>query len=321
MSKRIKIKKQVYYILIGIILIIGASIFGNYKYKEYKYHQTYEYKLLNHGYNNEDVTKILNNFSEKDYNYFLNNDVNENYIKLLDEKYFLKKNFYKYIEYINKNKKLDLTSVVRNINIHLDKNFYEEEFNTDVSKDTSMLVNKYYLLGSDYAPSDLVTISQTYSWGDAGSQKTRKVTYDAFLKMWNAAKEEQGYYLMVSSSYRSYQEQEIVYNNYKKTRGQKYADSIAARPGASEHQTGLSLDIFSKLNNNKLTFKDTETAKWLENNAYRFGFILRYPKDKVKVTGYSYEAWHFRYVGKEIAKYVYENNITFEEYYAYFIEK
>ena len=105
MSKRIKIKKQVYYILIGIILIIGVSIFGNYKYKEYKYHQTYEYKLLNHGYNNEDVTKILNNFSEKDYNYFLNNDVNENYIKLLDEKYFLKKNFYKYIEYINKNKK------------------------------------------------------------------------------------------------------------------------------------------------------------------------------------------------------------------------
>ena len=121
MSKRIKIKKQVYYILIGIILIIGASIFGNYKYKEYKYHQTYEYKLLNHGYKIEDVTKILNNFNEKDYNYFLNNGVNENYIKLLDEKYFLKKNFYKYIEYINKNKKLDLTSVVRNINIHLDE--------------------------------------------------------------------------------------------------------------------------------------------------------------------------------------------------------
>jgi len=61
--------------------------------------------------------------------------------------------------------------------------------------------------------------------------------------------------------------------------------------------------------------------KWLEENAYRFGFILRYPEDKVKVTGYSYEAWHFRYVGKEIAKYVYENIITFEEYYAYFIEK
>ena len=312
MTKRRKMKKGVYYIIILIIIIIGGIIFGNKKYKEYKYHQTYEYKLLEHGYKTEEVNKILNNFSEKDYNYFLNNEVNEKYLKLMEEKYFLKK---------NQNKKLDLSTIVRNINIHLDSKFYEVEFNTDTSKDTSMLVNKYYLLGSDYEPNDLVTISQTYSWGDQGSQKTRKVTYDAFLEMWNSAKEEQGYYLMVSSSYRSYNEQEIVYNNYKDKKGQKYADGIAARPGSSEHQTGLSLDIFSKLNSNKNTFKDTETAKWLKDNAYKFGFILRYPEELVKVTGYNYESWHFRYVGKEIAKYIYENNISFEEYYAYFIEK
>ena len=321
MTKRRKIKKGVYYILILIILIIGGTIFGNYKYKEYKYHQTYEYKLLEHGYKANEVSKILDNFSEKDYNYFLNNEVNENYLKLMEEKYFLKKNFYKYIDYMNQNKKLDLSTIIRNINIHLDNKFYEVEFNTDTSKDTSMLVNKYYLLGSDYEPNDLVTISQTYSWGDKGSQKTRKITYDAFLEMWNSAKEEQGYYLMVSSSYRSYNEQEIVYNKYKNTRGQKYADNIAARPGSSEHQTGLTLDIFSKSNSNKNTFKDTETAKWLKDNCYRFGFILRYPEELVKVTGYNYESWHFRYVGKEIAKYIHENNISFEEYYAYFIEK
>lgn len=320
MARKKRIKKQVYYIIVGIILIIGICVFASNKYKEYKYHQTYEYKLLNHGYKIDDVNKILSNFSEKDYNYFLSNDVNENYVRLLDEKYFLKKNFYMYVEYMNSFKKLDVSSVVRNINIHLDKEFYESEYNTDVSKDTLMLVNKYYLLGSDYEPSDLVTISQTYSWGDKGSQRIRKDVYDAFLEMWNSASAE-GYYLMVSSSYRSYQEQEIVYNNYKKTRGQKYADSIAARPGASEHQTGLTLDIFSKLNNNKNSFKDTDTAKWLKDNSYKFGFILRYPEDKVNVTGYSYEAWHFRYVGKDVAKYIYDNNITFEEYYAYFIEK
>ena len=321
MTKRRKIKKGVYYILILIILLIGGTIFGNYKYKEYKYHQTYEYKLLEHGYKADEVSKILDNFSEKDYNYFLNNEVNENYLKLMEEKYFIKKNFYKYIDYMNQTKKLDLSTIIRNINIHLDNKFYGVEFNTDTSKDTSMLVNTYYLLGSDYEPNDLVTISQTYSWGDKGSQKTRKITYDAFLEMWNSAKEEQGYYLMVSSSYRSYNEQEIVYNKYKNTRGQKYADSIAARPGSSEHQTGLTLDIFSKLNSNKNTFKDTETAKWLKDNCYRFGFILRYPEELVKVTGYNYESWHFRYVGKEIAKYIHENNISFEEYYAYFIEK
>ena len=83
---------------------------------------------------------------KKDYNYFLNNEVNENYLKLMKEKYFLKKNFYKYIDYMNQNKKLDLSTIVRNINIHLDNKFYEVEFNTDTSKDTSMLVNKYYLL-------------------------------------------------------------------------------------------------------------------------------------------------------------------------------
>lgn len=321
MQRRRKVKKGVYYVAIVIVLIIGGIIFGNYKYKEYKYHQTYEYKLLEHGYTENEVAKLIDNFSEKDYKYFLNHDVNENYLKLVDVKYYLKKNFYKYIEYMENNKKLDLSMVVRNINVHLDNDFYGVEYNTDTSKDTSMLVNKFYLLGSDYEPDDLVTISQTYSWGDKGSQRARKVTYDAFLDMWNAANSKQGYYLMVSSSYRSYSEQETVYNNYKKSRGQKYADSIAARPGSSEHQTGLTLDIFSKSNSNKNTFKDTEVAKWLKENCYRFGFILRYPEELVDVTGYNYESWHFRYVGKDIAKYIYENNISFEEYYAYFIEK
>ena len=91
--------------------------------------------------------------------------------------------------------------------------------------------------------------------------------------------------------------------------------------GASEYQTVLTLDIFSKDNSNKNTFKDTEVFKWLKDNSYKFGFILRYPEDKVNVTGYGYESWHYRYVGKKIAKYIYENNITFEEYYAYYIEK
>ena len=321
MKKKKRLKKQVYYVLILIVFLVIGGIYANKRYKEYQYKKTYEYKLIDKGYTRDETEDILKIFKEDDYKFFLENEVNKKYIELTKEKYFLTKNFYKYIEYMKKNKKLDLSTVVRNINIHLDSKFYEVEFNTDTSKDTSMLVNKYYLLGSDYEPNDLVTISQTYSWGDQGSQKTRKVTYDAFLEMWNSAKEEQGYYLMVSSSYRSYNEQEIVYNNYKDKKGQKYADGIAARPGSSEHQTGLTLDIFSKSNSNKNTFKDTETAKWLADNCYRFGFILRYPEDLVKVTGYNYESWHFRYVGKEIAKYIHENNISFEEYYAYFIEK
>ena len=320
MKKRKKLKKSVIYILITILILIGIFILGSIKYKEYKYHQTYEYKLINHGYKKSDVTKILNTFKKEDYKYFLNNEVNDDYIKLLDEKYFLKKNFYKYISYMKENTNVSISNVIKNINIHLDNKFYEVTYQSDTSKDTKILVNKYYILDESFTPDDLTTISPKYSWGDKGSQMIRKVAYDAFIDMWNAAYEEAGYYLMISSSFRSYSDQEIVYNNYKNSRGQKYADGIAARAGSSEHQTGLALDIFSKLNNNKNTFKDTETAKWLKENSYKYGFILRYPEELVNVTGYNYESWHFRYIGKKEAQYIYENNISFEEYYAFFIE-
>lgn len=313
-----KLKKSVIYIIVLFILLIALIIFGINKYKEHEYHKTYEYKLLTKGYNKEEVNTILNNLKERDYTYLLNKDYNNKYVSIINDKYYIKSNYYKYIDYIDKFENLSISDVVRNINIHLDNEFYGVEYKTDISKDTTMLVNKYYLLDSTYEPTDLVVIPQTYSWGDKGTQRTRKVTYDAFLKMWNAANLE-GYYLMISSSYRSYEEQKIVYDNYKK-RGQKYADKYAARPGASEHQTGLALDIFSKLNSNKNTFKDTKTAEWLKENSWKYGFILRYPSDTEDITGYSYESWHFRYVGVDAAKYIYENNITFDLYYSYFIE-
>lgn len=315
----LRLRKEVYYYLGIIILVIIGSIFGINKYKEYKYHQTYEYKLISHGYSEKEaktITKTLN--KDKELNYYLEHDASSRYVELLSEKYFLSKNFYKYMDYLSTHKKLKLSDVVKNVNIHLDEEFYSTNYETDTSKDTAMLVNKYYLLSKDYAPSDLVTISSMYAWGE--NQQTRKVCYDAFLKMHEAALGK-GYYLMVSSSYRSYADQETVYTNYEKKRGRKYADSIAARPGSSEHQTGLTLDIFSKTNSNKETFKDSEEAKWLAENSYKYGFILRYPENLVNTTGYNYESWHFRYVGETIATYIHENNISFEEYYAYYIEE
>ena len=318
MAKRRKLKKQVYFVLIGIVLFIGLIIFGINKYNLYKYHQTSEYKLLEIGYKAEEVEKILK-FNQDTITYFLNNEKNTKIIDLLNEEYYLDKNFDKYISYMNEFSDLSTKEVVRDINIHLDKDFYEETYPADTSLDTSILVNKYYYLKKDFAPDDLVTISQTYSWGESGSQKVRKIVYEAFLDMWNSANSE-GYYLMVNSSYRTYQDQESVYNNYRNTSGQTYADSIASRPGYSEHQTGLAIDIFSKTNTSSATFKDSAEAKWLKENAHKFGFILRYPEGKEDITGTTYEAWHYRYVGVDIAKYIYEHDITFDEYYAYFLE-
>lgn len=319
MATRRKLKNEVYLFIGLIIVIVGGVIFGINKFKEYQYHKTNEYKLLNLGYSNDEVDFLLDLNDDEIIKYVLSQEKNSKIINILNEKYFLTKNFNLYIEYMNNNKDLSSSEIVRDINIHLDKDFYEDTEKANTTLDTTLLVNKHYLLDKDYIPDDLVNVSQNYAWGEVGSQKVREVAYNAFLDMWNAANEE-GYYLMINSSYRSYEDQEIVYNNYKNSSGERFADSIAARPGSSEHQTGLALDIFSKTNTNKNTFSQTDEAKWLKENAHNFGFILRYPEDKVDITGYSFESWHYRYVGKDIATYIYENDITYEEYYAYFLE-
>lgn len=125
---------------------------------------------------------------------------------------------------------------------------------------------------------------------------------------------------MVNSSYRSYKDQEEIYNDFK-TVSLKYADSYAARPGHSEHQTALAIDITSLEHKQAEEFNESEEYAWLKDNCHRFGFILRYPEGKEYLTGYSNESWHFRYVGIDAATTIHNENITFDEYYAYYVEK
>ena len=135
--------------------------------------------------------------------------------------------------------------------------------------------------------------------------------------MYYDAKKE-GYNIRIMSSYRSYNYQEKLYNNYKNKEGKEEADKYSARPGFSEHQTGLCVDIDDK-NLNYEDFYKSSSYEWMINNSYKYGFILRYPKDKENITGYIYESWHYRYVGIDIAKYIHDNNITFDEYYSKYI--
>ena len=321
MKKKLKLKKKVWFFLILIIFVIIGITVGNKVYQKKQYQKTYEYKLLNHGYNEKETKIILNTFKDKnEREFFLKNKPNKLYLNILKEKYYKPSNFFQYIEYLEKNSNKELKEIIRIINTHRDKDFYELKIDTDISKDTLMLVNKYYSLNKEYIPEDLVYISQKYAWGEKNSKQIRKVCYDAFIEMWKKAKED-GYQLMINSAYRKPQEQEEIYNYYKENRGEKYADKIAARPGSSEHETGLALDIFSIKNSNKSTFEETDEAKWLEDNAYKYGFILRYPKDKKDITGYEYESWHYRYIGIDAATKCHNDDITFDEYYAYYVEK
>lgn len=320
---KLKIKKNVkklFCIIIVLVLFLSIGIYSSIKiYKQKEYEKTSEFKLLQIGYNENEVNTLLAKYEKDEIEYILSKDLNNIYLTILNDKYFIYDYFYDYLEYYQNNLDKPLRNIIEIINTNRNNEYYTNTTQTDISKKELMLVNKYHYLDASYTPDNLVTISQTYSWGNLGSQKATQETYDAFLNMWKDANEE-GHYLMVSSSYRTYEKQELVYNDYKNSRGTEYADSIAARPGYSEHQTGYTLDIFEKTNSNQKTFHESTTYLWLKDNAHNYGFILRYPEDKEDITGYSFESWHYRYVGKDIATYIYQNNITFDEYYAYYLK-
>ncbi len=192
--------------------------------------------------------------------------------------------------------------------IILENNFYKDIKNTNIIN-YDFLVNKNYKLDEKYIPNDLEEISLKYSCKD---KYLRKLAKESFENMAYQAKLE-GFNIIAVSTYRSYNYQEKLYNNYVKDKGFYYADIASARPGHSEHQTGLAVDI-ADLSLDYDNFENTKEFNWVKENAHKYGFILRYPKAKFHITGFKYEPWHYRYVGTEIATYIFKNNITLEEY-------
>ena len=158
----------------------------------------------------------------------------------------------------------------------------------------------------------VLVVNKTYSLPDDYGNGLTSTTTNAFYKMQAASKLE-NLNIYLSSGFRSYSTQDRIYNNYVARDGKMAADTYSARPGYSEHQSGLAFDV-NQIND---TFNDSAEAKWLANNCYKYGFILRYPKGKEDITGYKYESWHFRYVGVELATKLYNNGnwITLEEYF------
>jgi len=192
--------------------------------------------------------------------------------------------------------------------IILDNNFYKDIKYVE-PKGYDFIVNKNYKLSNDYIPNDLETINLTYSCKDKYLTHTARINFE---NMAYQAKLE-GFNIIAVSAYRSYDYQEKLYNNYVKEKGFYYADMASARAGHSEHQTGLSVDI-ADITLDYDNFENTQEFNWVKENAHKYGFILRYPKAKFHITGFKYEPWHYRYVGRKIATYIYENNLTLEEY-------
>ena len=187
-----------------------------------------------------------------------------------------------------------------------------------------ILVNKENKLPADFVPENLVDIRKTR--GDRAPEKmvyTAEVALNAFLK-------EATYYghgdVTITSGYRSIAKQESLFNYYvsqemasgkDKASAEAAASVYSAYPGTSEHHTGLCVDLVEECSQHKElneSFEDTPAFEWLSKNAYKYGFILRYPKDKTDVTKYSYEPWHYRFVGLYASEIIYEDKITLEEF-------
>ena len=268
--------------------------------------------LIDKGYSNSNISLILAHGNDEDVSEFAKRDK----IKYLEEFYSLSyaklKYYDRYVKYSSETGEDEETTVLF-VNLSMDTDDYVNPVKTSVFS-IDMLVNKHYKLDEDFVPDDLVEFDQEYCNDEV--QEGNREAVVAFKNMYDAAKKE-GLGLVINSSYRSYQDQEEVCNTYKDLYGEGYVSRYVALPGFSEHQTGLAFDIGST---SSKIFAESKEYEWMKENAYKYGFILRFTKANAYITGFRSEPWHYRYVGKKVAKYIYDNNISLEEYYAEFLD-
>ncbi len=286
-----KLKKKNFTIFIISLIIISIGIFNG-------------INLVNNK-SNKESKQVINKTSSKKKKLEKLNNINKK-ISYFNEEYLDR-----YIAYKEKNKDLNDKQIIKNVNMNLDKKFYENKKEAINQNTELVLVNKYNYLKEDFIPENLQSINSNYA---LGNMKLVSYAKEAFEKLSHAAKQEK-LNIIAMSTYRSYNYQVNLYNRYVENDGKEAADTYSGRPGHSEHQTGLAVDVYN-IKETYTNFENTKEFTWMQEHAHEYGFILRFPKDKVNETGYQYESWHYRYVGKEIAKYIKDNKISFEEYCA-----
>ncbi|WP_408011542.1 D-alanyl-D-alanine carboxypeptidase family protein [Pseudalkalibacillus sp. A8] len=208
-------------------------------------------------------------------------------------------------------KEPDLPSSEETVEVNADG----EKIVTNVM-DPLVLVNKERNLPADFVPETLTVPDIPFAFeGDHPKKQMQQVAAEAIEDMFDQA-DKDDIPLLAQSGYRSYSTQKAIFASNAESNGQEEANKYSARAGQSEHQTGLTMDVTSPEVSFQLIeeFGETTAGKWVKDNAHKYGFIIRYPKGKEGITGYQYEPWHLRYVGKEHAARIHEKNLTLEEY-------
>lgn len=261
------------------------------------------------GYSLPEIDILRTHLSPECVESLLHRSYDELIVKIAAQPHFYEAKLDQYLDYGHSHPEHAPEDLVTRVNMGMDSPFYH---NIQLVQNPGMdvLVNKYHTLGSNYVPK-LVKMGTAYA--NSSNSYMHPEAYAWFVKMADAARA-QGLQLRSVSAYRSYSSQKSIYQRYVNEYGTSSADIYSARPGHSEHQTGLAVDI--NVARRTAHFENTPHYQWLKQNSWKYGFILRYPPNKRNITGFIFEPWHYRYVGPELAKDVYESGLTLEEYFA-----
>lgn len=228
--------------------------------------------------------------------------------------YYKSNNIKRYQDYHKLNNNLSVSDVVTRVNLNLDLPYYTNTKEAKYLNTFYTLVNKYNYLRDDFVPNNLVEMTTPYS--KEGIYLVAEAR-DNFYKLVDKAKEE-GLTIRAISAYRGYTYQKRLYDKYVEADGVNKADTYSARPGFSDHQTGLAIDVDNTTSSFE-NFTNTKEYQWMLDNSYKYGFILRYPSGKESITTYQFESWHYRYVGLKLAKKIKASNLTFDEYFTRYL--
>lgn len=354
---RIKIKKPVFYgILAGFVLLIMLITIPRIFQDNQLYALGYDKATITEIRSQKLVNTIIKNkyYSENLADAINNKSLNKNYIqvyavadecaerefmlydRLIDAGYtkeqvlslFDELSFYAITPLLVFDHQDDLTPYIEDAVANKDNisatnfsltNSYAVPYNTTLPTfnegSYDMLINKTYYLNQGYTPGQLTDLSIQIA--STGLQLDLSAA-DALKQLCDGARE-LGLRIYASSAYRPYEHQQSLYDRYVARDGVENADRFSARPGFSEHQTGLAIDLSAVSDGDITKFEDTDEFIWTSQNAQETGWILRYPSGKEQITGYTYEPWHYRYVGVDIAKKVVASGLTYDEYYLLYL--
>lgn len=276
------------------------------------FYDKYYKKLIKLNYTYDQMISLMKHASINDFQILIDN--NYSYSKIQPYLNINGITFKDINKYISSNKEPIEAVLMTTYPFINSKNHVTKEYQILQPEKLDVLIKKGFVLSKDYEPKELV-IPNIPIAPDCNNKKLRKDAAKALEEMYQDALKK-GYHLVLNSGYRSYESQMEIYEEYFRKYDKITASKLVSKPGSSEHQLGLGVDLTSQsvVDKKRMVFGDSDEYKWVIKNAHKYGFILRYPKDRSSFTGIANEPWHFRYVGKKIAKIIYDNDWILEDY-------